>query len=166
MTEQDEIWMQEAIKCAVTAAEKHEVPVGAVLVRDNKIIASGANHPIGSCDPSAHAEIVTLRAAAAIEKNYRLPNTTLYVTIEPCLMCLGAIIHARVARVVFGASEPKAGVLQSNPMLEMADFFNHQIAWEGGVCAEACSSLITDFFSRRRRGRKAIKRQSKNPFAD
>ncbi|WP_075185311.1 tRNA adenosine(34) deaminase TadA [Teredinibacter haidensis] len=155
----DLLWMKKAIALAKKAAENNEVPVGAVLVRGESLLGEGCNQPIGGCDPTGHAEIIALRAAAAAEKNYRLPDTTLYVTIEPCTMCLGAIIHARVGRVVFGATEPKAGVLASNPVLENANFYNHKLAWEGGVCEQECSVLISDFFTLRREGRKALKRK-------
>jgi len=154
--ERDTYWMEAALKLAKKAAEQGEVPVGAVVVRDNVIIGEGRNRPIQTCDPTAHAEIAAIRAAAAFEGNYRLPNTTLYVTIEPCTMCLGAIMHARVERLVFGAKEPKAGVLASNPLLEQA-YFNHNLVWLGGICESQCSDVIRTFFAARRKARKSFK---------
>ncbi len=146
----DEQYMRRALAQAEDAAERGEVPVGAVLVRDNRVIAEASNSPIGQSDPSAHAEILVLRAAAKADKNYRLPMTTLYVTIEPCAMCVGAIVHARVQRVVFGALEPKAGALVSNTGLMSAKVFNHRFEFEGGLLAEACGALMTAFFQERR----------------
>ncbi len=150
--------MRRALELAQQAAEQGEVPVGAVLVRDGEILAEAANAPITHCDPSAHAEILALRHAAAAEKNYRLPGTTLYVTIEPCAMCLGAIIHARVSRVVFGAPEPKAGMLKSHTALLDEGCFNHDIEICEGVLAEACSHQISSFFKSRREWRSALKK--------
>lgn len=146
----DEHWMQLALDQAQLAADSDEVPVGAVLVKDNQLIASGFNQPISSCDPSAHAEIVVLRAAAKRLSNYRLPGTTLYVTIEPCTMCVGAMIHARVERVVFGAPEPRAGALISAARLLEGAQFNHRIAVHGGVLAGECAAVIQQFFRRKR----------------
>ncbi|WP_416456005.1 tRNA adenosine(34) deaminase TadA [Saccharophagus degradans] len=154
----DEHWMREALKLAELAAAEHEVPVGAVVVRDNKILGSGFNTPISGCDPTAHAEITALRQAAKNEHNYRLPDATLYVTIEPCTMCLGAIMHARVARVVYGATEPKAGVIYSNPVWQQGGFFNHQVEWCGGVLANEATALIQQFFKQRREAKKQLKR--------
>lgn len=142
----DEHWMQLALEQAQLAADSGEVPVGAVLVKDGELIASGFNQPISSCDPSAHAEIVVLRAAAKHLSNYRLPGTTLYVTIEPCTMCVGALIHARVERLVFGAPEPRAGAVR---LLDGAQF-NHRIYIEGGVLAEQCADIMQQFFRQKR----------------
>ena len=142
----DRHWMQLALEQAQLAAANGEVPVGAVLVKDNQLIASGFNQPISSCDPSAHAEIVVLRAAAKNLSNYRLPDTTLYVTIEPCTMCVGAMIHARIARLVFGAPEPRAGATK---LLDSASF-NHRIEIVGGVLADECRELMQAFFRERR----------------
>lgn len=153
----DILWMQRALELARRAADEGEVPVGAVLVSGDRLLAEGWNHPIGGCDPTLHAEIHALRQAANTEKNYRLPGSTLYVTIEPCTMCLGAIVHARVGRVVFGAPEPKAGVIQSRPELLAAGFLNHRFEWDGGVCEEACAAVLQDFFSRRRALKKALR---------
>lgn len=154
----DERWMREALKLAELAAAEHEVPVGALVVRDNKVLGSGFNTPISGCDPTAHAEITALRQAAQNEQNYRLPGATLYVTIEPCTMCLGAIMHARVARVVYGAAEPKAGVIYSNPVWQQGGFFNHQVEWCGGVLAKEATGLIQQFFKQRREAKKQLKR--------
>jgi tRNA-adenosine deaminase (EC 3.5.4.-) len=160
-TPNDIIWMQKALLLAKKAAELNEVPVGAIVVREGEVLGEGWNQPISSCDPTGHAEICALRNAAQHDKNYRLPGTVLYVTIEPCTMCLGALIHARVTRVVFGAAEPKAGVLASNNCILHAGFYNHSIEWEGGVCEDECSSLMTEFFARRREGRKSLKANTK-----
>ena len=146
----DRYWMQRALELAARAGEKGEVPVGALLVRDDQIIGMGANQPLTSRDPSAHAEIVALRDAGGREENYRLPGSTLYVTIEPCTMCFGAMVHARVARLVYGAAEPRAGVCVSNLQLPEQDFYNHRIEVEGGVLAEQCGELMRTFFRGRR----------------
>ena len=126
--------------------------MGAVLVRGEHLIARGYNHPIAGHDPSAHAEIHALRLAAAELGNYRLPGTTLYVTIEPCTMCVGAIIHARIGTLVFGAREPRAGAVVSRLQLLDQGHYNHRVQWREGVLADTCSALIGDFF-RRKRGR-------------
>ena len=146
----DNEYMLRAIELAKTAAQNHEVPVGAVLVLNDKIIGEGWNQPIKSCDPTSHAEIVALREGAKTIGNYRLVDTTLYVTLEPCAMCVGALVHARVKRVVFGAFDPKAGAVQSAFALGSADQFNHRIKYEGGLLKEACGLLLTDFFRERR----------------
>jgi Cytosine/adenosine deaminases len=127
-----------------------EVPVGAVLVQDDQLIASTHNQPISNNDPTAHAEIQLLRAAGKALNNYRLPNTTLYVTLEPCTMCLGAMIHARVSRVVFGAYDQKTGVCGSCTDLSTSQCFNHSIEIEGGVLANDCKQLLQEFFKNRR----------------
>jgi tRNA(adenine34) deaminase len=146
----DAHWMRVALQQAQQAAMLGEVPVGAVLVRDNELIGAGFNCPISSHDPTAHAEIVALRAAALSDHNYRLPGTTLYVTIEPCSMCVGAIIHARVERVVFGAPEPRAGAVVSTQQLLDADHYNHRVNYAGGVLAEECAGIMQKFFRERR----------------
>jgi len=157
-TANDYKWMQQAMGLAKEAAQASEVPVGAILVRDGLIIGEGSNSPISSFDPTAHAEIKAIRQAAQKEANYRLPGTTLYVTIEPCSMCLGAIVHARISRVVFGAREPKAGVLASNSLFRDAVIFNHAFDWEGGVCEKECSELMQSFFLERRIRKKELKK--------
>jgi tRNA(adenine34) deaminase len=146
----DEIFMRRALELAAEAAMAGEVPVGAVLVRDGSIIGEGWNSPISRCDPTAHAEVLALRDAALRVGNYRLPGSTLYVTIEPCTMCAGALVHARVARVVYGAAEPKAGVAASNLMLFDAPHFNHRVSFERGVLQTECSVLMSEFFRARR----------------
>lgn len=149
---EDERWMREALLLAQQAAGLGEVPVGAVLVHEGVIIGRGFNQPIRTCDATAHAEIVALRDASQIRNNYRLPETTLYVTLEPCTMCFGALIHARVDRLVFGAKEPKAGAIVSQASLMDADYFNHRLSTSHGVLAEECSSLLQGFFKSRRKG--------------
>ncbi|MEW8015360.1 MAG: tRNA adenosine(34) deaminase TadA [Candidatus Sedimenticola endophacoides] len=149
----DLIFMQRAYQLAQQAAEQGEVPIGAVVVRDGAIIGEGGNRPIGDYDPTAHAEVVALRDAARRVGNYRLPGATLYVTLEPCPMCAGAMVHARVGRVVYAASDPRGGAAGSVFELLPSDGrFNHQTEAEGGLLAEACGELLRDFF-RRRRGR-------------
>ncbi len=144
--------MQHALGLAKRAQVLDEVPVGAVLVKAGEIVGEGWNRPVSSSDPTSHAEIVALRDAAQRLNNYRLPDTCLYVTIEPCTMCVGAIIHARVKRVVFGAAEPRAGAVTSQLQLLEGSHFNHRVEWVGGVLAEPCGNLIRDFFRARRGG--------------
>lgn len=143
-------WMQHALELAAHAEAKGEVPVGAVIVRDDELIAEGWNQPVMSHDPSAHAEIVALRAAGEAEKNYRLLDTTLYVTLEPCVMCAGAIIHARVSRVVYGATDPRVGAAGSAFSLLGSKQFNHVVQVEGGVMETECGDLLRRFFKARR----------------
>ncbi len=143
-------WMQRALEEAQAAADAGEVPVGAALVRDGELLATGHNAPISRHDPTAHAEINVLREAALRAGNYRLPGSTLYVTIEPCPMCVGALIHARVATVVFGAREPRAGALVSREPLSERHWLNHHPRIIEGVEAEAASSLMQAFFRRKR----------------
>jgi tRNA(adenine34) deaminase len=150
MSENHEHWMRQAIALAQQAANNNEVPVGAILVLDNQVIGEGQNQPIESQDATAHAEIVAIRAACAELHNYRIPGSTLYVTIEPCTMCVGAMIHARIESVVFGAREPKAGALVSNLQLQNKPFFNHQLNYVEGVLATDCSKLMTEFFREKR----------------
>lgn len=135
----DIYWMQQALKLAKLAAAKNEVPVGAILVLDNKIIGEGWNQPIISNDPTAHAEIIALRQGSQNINNYRLINTTLYVTLEPCAMCIGAMLHARIKRLVFGAYDSK----DTNKL-------NHNIPYAGGILQQECSDLLTEFFQKRR----------------
>jgi tRNA(adenine34) deaminase len=146
----DEKWMALAIEQAKLAEKINEVPVGAVLVQDDQLIASAHNQPISTNDPTAHAEILLLRAAGKQLKNYRLPNTTLYVTLEPCTMCLGAMIHARISRVVFGAYDQKTGVCGSCQDLSTSKCFNHSIETNGGILADECKQLLQKFFKKRR----------------
>jgi len=148
--ELDHQFMQQAIEQAQLAAVAGEVPVGAVLVRDGQVIAKAFNKPIGNHDPSAHAEMLALREAAKTEENYRLPGSTLYVTLEPCVMCAGAILHARVDRVVFGAPDPKTGAAGSVLDVFSSKQINHQTSVEGGVMSEECGQLLRSFFKERR----------------
>ena len=157
MLEQDEHWMQRAIALAEQGEALGEVPVGAVIVCDGKMIGEGFNQPITSNDPTAHAEIVALRNAAAHIKNYRLINSTLYVTLEPCTMCIGALVHARIERLVFGTLEPKAGAVISQSQLLGASYFNHRVEHVAGVCADQCQLQLTAFFRRRRKELKQAK---------
>ncbi len=150
ITERDQHWMQQALALAREAEAAGEVPVGAVLVAGDEVVGEGWNSPIGTCDPSAHAEIQALRSAGRKLGNYRLPGTTLYVTIEPCAMCVGAMAHARIERLVFGATEPKGGAVTSRAALLDSGWFNHRMHWSGGVLAEQCSGLMSEFFQRRR----------------
>jgi len=164
-------FMREAIAEARKGAALGEVPVGAVLVRDGQVIGRGFNQPISSHDPSAHAEMVALRAAAAADANYRLPDTTLYVTLEPCTMCAGLLVlpdttlyvtlepctmcagllvHSRIRRLVYGASEPRAGAVVSRAQVLAQPWMNHRVEVEGGVLAEECSDLLKTFFRDRR----------------
>jgi len=143
-------WMQRALELATCAEAEGEVPVGAVIVRDDSVIAEGWNQPVTHHDPTAHAEIVALRAAGVALQNYRLLDTTLYVTLEPCVMCAGAIIHARVGRVVYGASDSRAGAAGSTFFLLGSDQFNHVVDVEGGVLGDECAVLLRQFFKARR----------------
>lgn len=142
--------MLEALFAARRAASHGEVPVGAVLCRDFEILATAANAPITTHDPTAHAEILVIREAAQKTGNYRLPGTTLYVTLEPCLMCMGAIIHSRVKRLVFGAADPKTGAAYSRYQIGSDNQLNHSVIIEGGLLAQQCSELLTSFFAERR----------------
>ncbi len=148
--ETDLRWMRHALALAHEAECHGEVPVGAVLIRDGEVLGEGWNRPIGTSDPTAHAEIVALRRAAAAVGNYRLPDSTLYVTLEPCVMCAGAIIHARVARVVFGAFDPKGGAAGSVFDILGTERLNHRVAVEGGLLAEESGELLRSFFRRKR----------------
>jgi len=146
----DAEWMQTALMLARRAAASAEVPVGAVLVQGESLLAQGWNQPIAAHDPTAHAEVMVLRAAGHALGNYRLADTTLYVTLEPCLMCVGAIVHARVARVVFGAFDPKSGAVASCMHGFDANGLNHRVESTGGVLAEECGQLLKQFFRERR----------------
>lgn len=146
----DEAWMRYALRLAQYAESRGEVPVGAVLVAGDRCLAEGWNASIAEHDATAHAEIKAIRKAGQSIENYRLVDTTLYVTLEPCLMCIGAIVHARITRLVFGATDPKRGAVCSAFMLSTADFFNHRLQWRGGVLQQECGQLLTDFFARRR----------------
>jgi tRNA(adenine34) deaminase len=155
-----EKFMSEAIAQAKLADAKNEVPVGAVIVIDGEIIGRGFNQPISSHDPTAHAEIMALRDAAKRIGNYRLVDADLYVTIEPCTMCAGAMIHGRVKRVIYGASEPKAGVVHSQQNIFKEPYFNHNVDVLSGVLADECSDVMQAFFKRRREEKKALKKEN------
>ena len=146
----DEFYMAKALQLAEQAGAIGEVPVGAILVKDGEIVGEGFNQPISGCDPTAHAEIVAMRNAAKNLNNYRLNDCDLYVTIEPCTMCVGAMVHGRIHRVLFGALEPRAGALQSQLQLMDQSHYNHSIEWQGGVLAQECGDLISSFFRRKR----------------
>jgi len=161
--EQDQFYMQRALQLAQQAADLGEVPVGAVIVRDGQVIGEGWNRPISGHDPTAHAEIMALREAAAQVGNYRLVGAELYVTLEPCTMCAGAIVHARIERVIFGTTEPKAGALVSNQQLFDQPWVNHRPDYRGGVLADDCATLISDFFRRRREHKRQQKQQRQLP---
>jgi len=150
MPASDDDWMGEAIALAEAAAERGEVPVGAVIVRDGSIVGRGGNAPIAMHDPTAHAEIAALRDAGHALGNYRLPGCDLYVTIEPCVMCAGAILHARIARVVYGSPDPKTGACGSVIDLFAEPRLNHHAIVTGGVRADECGTLLTRFFDARR----------------
>ncbi len=150
MTNTDKKWVQYAIQLAEKAEAEGEVPVGAVLIQDNKIIGEGWNQVIGNNDPSAHAEIQAMRSAAQTKQNYRLPETILYVTLEPCTMCAGAMVHARISRLVFGAYDPKTGVAESCDNLFTAEHHNHKIEVVGGVLQDQCSQQLKAFFKKKR----------------
>ena len=143
---EDEAWMRLALGEARRAEALGEVPIGAVLVRDGEVIGSGCNRPISACDPTAHAEIEALRDAARRVGNYRLPGTTLYVTVEPCLMCAGALLHARIERLAYGASAPKTGAVAL--LGEVPS--NHRLRVEGGILADCSARLLAEFFAARR----------------
>lgn len=150
----DQIWMDKALSLAEEAARQGEVPVGAVLVKDNVLIAEGSNSPITDNDPTAHAEISALRQGAKAINNYRLPGTTLYVTLEPCIMCMGAIIHARIERLVIGATDPKSGAAFSVYNIGSDNLLNHSIVIDKGIRENECRELLKGFFKSRREARK------------
>lgn len=146
----DEVWMRRALALAERAAGEGEVPVGAVLVKEGAIVGEGYNRPIGATDPTAHAEVLALRDAAARLGNYRLPGSTLYVTIEPCTMCAGALVHARIERLVFGAREPRQGAVRSASRVLDVEGRNHRVDVTEGVLGEACGDLLRGFFRQKR----------------
>ena len=145
-----ETWMQRALELARVAEENGEVPVGAVIVLNNEIIGAGWNQPISRNDPTAHAEIMALRSAASAVNNYRLPGADMYVTLEPCVMCAGAIIHARINRVIFGARDPKAGAAGSVFDILQTDRLNHSVAITSGVLESECATILREFFQSKR----------------
>jgi tRNA(adenine34) deaminase len=146
-----EEWMQAALVLAREAEQHDEVPVGAVVVRDNQIVGRGFNQPIGRHDPTAHAEIMALRDAASVLGNYRLPGCTLVVTVEPCTMCAGALVHARIEQLIFGAREPRAGAICSSARVLDNSNLNHKVVVVEGVLERECKALMSDFFQERRK---------------
>lgn len=158
--ETDDYWMGRALELAAQAAAQGEVPVGAVVVLDGREVGAGFNAPITGCDPTAHAEIRALRDAAARVGNYRLSGAALYVTLEPCTMCVGAIVHSRISRLVYGAPEPKAGAVESARRTLEEPHLNWQVAAMSGVQRERCSQIISDFFSARRQAIRRRRKQS------
>jgi len=147
----DDAWMRYAIRLAQRAEQQGEVPVGAVLVANDQCLAEGWNSPIKNHDPTAHAEITAIRKAGRFIENYRLIDSTMYVTLEPCVMCMGAIVHARIKKLELGAYDPKRGAVCNALNLSNADFLNHQIDWQGGVLESDCAELLTDFFKAKRK---------------
>jgi tRNA(adenine34) deaminase len=163
ITQEDEAWMRHAIRLAERAEQKGEVPVGAALVSaTGECLAEGWNSPILLHDPSCHAEIMAIRQGGKTLKNYRLVNTTLYVTLEPCVMCMGAIMHARVQRLVFGAFDEQRGAVCHALQLAQADFLNHKIDWQGGILENECSQLLKDFFKLKREQKRSPVSSRKN----
>jgi len=152
MTElnKDVYWMRHALSLAQRAEREGEVPIGAVVVQDNHIIGDGWNQPIQLDDPTAHAEIIAIRHSAKTIRNYRLNSSTLYVTLEPCMMCVGAILYARIERLVFGASDQRAGAVQSVFQLIDTPGVMHKMQWQGGILSDACAQLLKDFFKVKR----------------
>ncbi|WP_447873480.1 tRNA adenosine(34) deaminase TadA [Serratia fonticola] len=162
----DEYWMRQALSLAQRAQEEGEVPVGALLVLDNQVIGEGWNRPIGRHDPTAHAEIMALRQGGAVLQNYRLLNATLYVTLEPCVMCAGAMVHSRIRRLVYGAADEKTGAVGSLVDILRHPGMNHQVEIVSGVLAEECAAILSNFFRMRREQKKALKlaqRAGKDP---
>lgn len=149
-TNQDESWMQRALELAKQAAEVGEVPVGAVLVLNNEIIGEAYNSPISQKDPCAHAEILALQQGAEKIGNYRILNATLYVTLEPCIMCAGAMVHARIKKLIYGASDFKAGAIVSKTQVLNENFLNHRVDFSGGLLAKPCGEILSQFFQARR----------------
>jgi tRNA(adenine34) deaminase len=154
----DQHWMQRALQLAEKAAALGEVPVGALVVLNDTVVGEGWNQVISSNDPSGHAEIIALRQAAKQLSNYRLADCQLYVTLEPCSMCAGAMVHGRIKRLVFAASEPKAGAVVSQAQLLDAPYMNHQVEYCGGVCSAEASTMLSSFFKQRRAQKKADKK--------
>lgn len=149
-TDADELWMEEALRCAQRALQAGEVPVGAVVVHGGRIVGRGFNRNILDCDPTAHAEIIALREAGATLGNHRLGDSDLFATIEPCAMCAGALVHARIRRLVFGADDPKAGAVHSVMRVLNHPGINHQVEVRGGVLAGRCADILQEFFRTRR----------------
>lgn len=158
MTEyNDEYWMRQALRLALRAQEEQEVPVGALLVLDSQVIGEGWNRPIGHHDPTAHAEILALRQGGRVLQNYRLLNATLYVTLEPCVMCAGAMVHSRIRRLVYGAADEKTGAAGSLVDVLRHPGMNHQVEIVSGVLADECAATLSNFFRLRREQKKALR---------
>ncbi|MFC0225023.1 tRNA adenosine(34) deaminase TadA [Serratia aquatilis] len=157
----DEYWMRQALSLAMRAQEEGEVPVGALLVLNNQVIGEGWNRPIGHHDPTAHAEIMALRQGGSVLQNYRLLDATLYVTLEPCVMCAGAMIHSRIRRLVYGATDEKTGAAGSLVDILRHPGMNHQVEIISGVLAEECAATLSNFFRLRREQKKALKLANK-----
>ncbi|MGB3610857.1 MAG: tRNA adenosine(34) deaminase TadA [Cellvibrio sp.] len=164
--ERDEFWMRYAMNLAARGEASGEVPVGAVVVKDNRVVGEGWNQPINSHDPTAHAEVIAIRMAAQALNNYRLPGCTLYVTLEPCTMCVGALVHSRIDRLVYGTTEPKAGAVQSQSRLLDSPWFNHRMEYQGAVLANDCQYQLSHFFQQRRQQLKAQREQSRAGLTD
>ena len=160
-SQRDQEWMALALEAAQTAAGMGEVPVGAVLIGAGGVLAVAGNAPIARNDPTAHAEILALRAGAELLANYRLPGTTLYVTLEPCLMCIGAIIHARVERLVYGATDPKSGAVRSLYAIGDDPRLNHRLQITAGILEQQCSDLLRSFFQKKRAAAAALPRSTR-----
>lgn len=158
---EDSRWMAYAITLAARGETLGEVPVGAVIIQEGKVIGEGFNQPITSNDPTAHAEVIALRQASMQMQNYRLVGATIYVTLEPCTMCVGAFVHARIARLVFGATEPKAGAVVSKSQLLDNDYFNHRVLYSGGLMAQQCQHQLSQFFAFRREQKRQQKLEQK-----
>jgi tRNA(adenine34) deaminase len=156
--EQDQFWMAQALEYADRAEQQNEIPVGAVIVKDNQMVSAGWNQSICNHDPSAHAEMLAIREAGKVLQNYRLIDCTLYVTLEPCPMCAGLLVHSRLKRVVFGASDAKTGAAGSIMNIVNEPKLNHQLEVTEGVLAQVCSQKLSDFFKRRRKEIKAAKK--------
>lgn len=151
MDADDDFYMREALSEASAARAEGEVPIGAVVVFDGQIVGRGHNRVVGSSDPSAHAEVMALRSAGLALGNYRLPGAALYSTVEPCAMCAGAVVHARVSRLIYGAPDPKAGAIESHLQILKADFLNHRVVAEGGVLEHLCREMLQSFFREKRK---------------
>ncbi len=162
-SEQDRYWMERAFQLASQGEALGEVPVGAVIVCDGEILGEGFNQPITSHDPTAHAEIIALRHAARQVQNYRLVGASIYVTLEPCTMCVGALVHARIGRLVFGTTEPKAGAVVSKSQLLDNDYFNHRVNYAGGLMAQECQHQLSEFFAMRREQKRQEKLMKQLP---
>lgn len=160
MNEQDEYWMRQAMLLAAKAEAEDEVPVGALVVLNGQCIGQGWNKSIGSHDATAHAEIMALRQAGQVIGNYRLLDCTLYVTLEPCMMCAGAMVHSRIKRLVYGAADAKTGSVDSVLQLLATPGLNHLVSWQSGVLAEECATQLSAFFKRRRAEKKAARKQA------